>query len=124
MYQFIEKHEAINNQTMQTLNDLKDTFAKFTSALSIQEKGKFPTQPHPNPKNFQNTQSISDNQHMDQVKSVITLHSGKIVERPILDSCEVEETSESKEGVDEPLPTFETNDLLHSPLFPHALKKK
>ena len=42
MHQFIEKQEAINNQTVQTLNDLKDTFAKFTSALAIQEKGKFP----------------------------------------------------------------------------------
>ena len=45
MHQFIEKHEDINNQTAQTLNDLKDTFAKFTSALAIQEKGKFSTQP-------------------------------------------------------------------------------
>ena len=35
MYQFIEKQEAINNQTVQTLNDLKDTFAKFTYALAI-----------------------------------------------------------------------------------------
>ena len=39
---------------------------------------------------------------MDQVKSVITLRGGKIVERPILDPREVEVTLESKEGVDEP----------------------
>jgi len=28
----------------QTMADLKDTIAKFTSALSFQEKGKFPSQ--------------------------------------------------------------------------------
>ena len=60
---------------------------------------------------------------MDQVKSVITLRSGKIIEKPILDPREVEVTSESKEGVDEPLPTTETNDLSHLPPFPYALKK-
>ena len=42
---------------MQILNDLKDTFAKFTFALAIQEKGKFPAQPQSNSKSFQNTQS-------------------------------------------------------------------
>ena len=52
MHQFIEKQEAINNQTVQTLNDLKDTFAKFISALAIQEKGKFLAQPQPTPKIF------------------------------------------------------------------------
>ena len=60
---------------------------------------------------------------MDQVKSVITLRRGKIIERPILDPREVEVTSESKEGVDEPLPSIKNNDLSHSPPFPHALKK-
>jgi hypothetical protein len=30
--------------------DLKDALAKFTSALSFQEKGKFPSQPQQNPK--------------------------------------------------------------------------
>ena len=108
---------------MQILKELKDTFAKFTSALAIQEKGKFPAQPQPNPRSFQDTQGISGNQHMDQVKSVITLRSGKIVEKSILDPREVEVTSESKEGVDELLPTTETNDLSHLPPFPHTLKK-
>ena len=60
---------------------------------------------------------------MDQVKSVITLRSGKIVEKPILDPRKIEVTSKSKEEVDEPLPTTETNDLSHSPPFPHAWKK-
>ena len=102
---------------------MKDTFAKFIFALAIQEKGKFPAQSQPNPKSFQNTQSTSGNQHMDQVKSIITIRSGQIIEKPILNPRRVEVTSESKEGVDKPLPTTETNDLSHSPPFPHVLKK-
>jgi hypothetical protein len=32
--------------------------------------------------------SSSGSQHMDQVKSVITLRSGKVIEKPILERCE------------------------------------
>ena len=38
VHSFIEKQESINTQTAQTLADLKDTLAKFASALNIQEK--------------------------------------------------------------------------------------
>ena len=37
---------------------------------------------------------------MDQVKSIITLRSGKVIEKPILEPCEKddESISEGKEG--------------------------
>jgi hypothetical protein len=41
----MEKQEAINTQLAHSMTDLKDTLAKFTTALSFQEKGKFPSQP-------------------------------------------------------------------------------
>ena len=64
------------------MSDLKETFAKFTSALTIHEKGKFPTQPQPNPKSHQNLhENSSGSQYVDQVKSVITLRNGKVIER-------------------------------------------
>jgi hypothetical protein len=67
------------------MTDFKDTFAKFTSALSFQEKGKFPSQPQQNPKGQYNAiASSSGSQHMDQVKSFINLRSGKVVENPLL----------------------------------------
>jgi hypothetical protein len=50
LHAFIEKQETINTQNAQTMANLKDTLAKFTSALSFQEKGKFPSQPQQNPK--------------------------------------------------------------------------
>jgi hypothetical protein len=46
----IEKQETINTQNAQTMTDLKDNLVKFTSALSFQEKGKFPSQPQQNPR--------------------------------------------------------------------------
>jgi hypothetical protein len=71
------------------MTDFKDTLAKFTSALSFQEKGKFPSQPQQNPKGQYNANtSSSGSQHIDQVKSVTTLRSGKVIEKPILEPCE------------------------------------
>ena len=45
LHAFIEKQETINTQLAQSMTDLKDTLAKLTSAISFQEKGKFPSQP-------------------------------------------------------------------------------
>jgi hypothetical protein len=50
LHAFIEKQETINTQNAQTMADLKDALAKFTSTLSFQEKCKFPSQPQQNPK--------------------------------------------------------------------------
>jgi len=83
--------------------DLKDALAKFTFALSFQEKGKFQSQPQQNPKGQYNANaSSSESQHMDQAKSVITLYSGKVIEKPILEPCEKDDEliSEGKEGVE------------------------
>ncbi|XP_024039259.1 uncharacterized protein LOC112097899 [Citrus clementina] len=86
MHSFIRKQDVINNQNAQTFSDLKDTLAKIASALTIQEKGKFPAQPQPNPK-------IQQNPPTDQVKSVITLRSGKVVDRPMPEPYENDENS-------------------------------
>jgi hypothetical protein len=60
------------------MTDFKDTLAKLTSALSFQEKGKFPSQSQQNPKGQYNVNaSSSGSQHMDQAKSIITLHSSQ-----------------------------------------------
>jgi hypothetical protein len=85
------------------MTDFKDTLAKLTSAPSFQKKGKFPSQPQQNPKGQYNTNvSSSGSQHMDQAKSVITLRSGKVIEKPIFEPCEKddESISEYKEGVE------------------------
>jgi hypothetical protein len=89
LHAFIEKEETINTQLAQSMTDFKDTLAKLTSALSFQEKGKFPSQPQQNPKGQYNVNtSSSGSQHMDQAKLVITFRSGKVIEKPILEPCE------------------------------------
>jgi hypothetical protein len=62
---------------------------------------------------------------MDQVKSVITLHSGKVIEKPILEPCEKddESISKGKEGVESEY----CKEKIDSPPtlpFPHAMTKQ
>jgi hypothetical protein len=126
LHAFIEKQETINTQNAQTIADLKDTLAKFTSAPSFQEKGKFSSQPQQNPKGQYNSSASNfRSQHMDQVKSVTTLRSGKVIEKPTLKPCEKDDEliSKGKEGVE-----FEhCKEKIDSPPalpFPHAVTKQ
>ncbi|KAL3586298.1 hypothetical protein D5086_013165 [Populus alba] len=126
LHAFIEKQEAINTQLAQGMTDFKDTPAKLTSALSFQEKGKFPSQPQQNPKGQYNANaSGSRSQYMDQVKSVITLRCGKVIEKPILKPCEKDDESiyKGKEGV-EPEHCKEKTDFPPTLPFPHAMTKQ
>ncbi|KAK4856886.1 hypothetical protein QYF36_022328 [Acer negundo] len=63
---------------------------------------------------------------MDQVKLVITLRNGKVVEKHILEPCEKddESISKGKEGVDEPTPSKEKTKFPLAPPFPHALNNQ
>jgi hypothetical protein len=106
--------------------DLKDTFTKFTSVFNFQEKSKFPSQPQQNPKGqYNSSASSSESQHMDQVKSVITFRSGKVIEKPILEPCEKDDEliSEGKERV-EPEHCKENTDSPPALLSPHAMTKQ
>jgi len=123
LHTFIEKQETVNTQLAQSMIDFKDTLAKFTSALSFQEKSKFPSQPQQNPKGQYNANaSSSGSQHMDQIKSVITLRSGKVIEKPTLEPCEKddESISEGKEEI-EYEHCKEKTDSSPSLPFPHAI---
>ena len=62
---------------------------------------------------------------MNQVQSVITLHSGKVIEKPILETCEKddESISKGKEKVEPEHCKEKTNFPLVLP-FPHAMTKQ
>ncbi|CAL2226294.1 unnamed protein product [Prunus armeniaca] len=49
MKQFIQSQTATNQKNAQDIGEIKSTLSKLTSSLSIQEKGKFPSQVQPNP---------------------------------------------------------------------------
>ena len=85
---------------------LVDTIFKLTLALTIHEKGKFLSQHELNPKCQWHSQTSSvENQNMSKVKLVITICSGKVVKKHILDPHEIgkELISESKKESKEPL---------------------
>ena len=62
---------------------------------------------------------------MDQVKSVTTLRSGKVIEKPILEPCEKNDELifEGKEGV-ESKHCKEKTDSSPTLQFPHAMTKQ
>ena len=62
---------------------------------------------------------------MDQAKSVITIRSGKVIEKPILEPCENDDKSisEGKEGVESEHCKEKTESSPTLP-FPHAMTKQ
>ena len=97
---FIKKQEAVITQTNQRFASLEDTFAKIASTLNVHEKGKFSSQPQLNPK----SQGNSGEPFMDQVKPIMTLHDGKVIDKPHLElRKENEETSSKGKDWDEPI---------------------
>ena len=84
LQQFMQTQSTINNQNSQVINDIRSTLTKFTTFMSTIEKGKFPSQPQPNPQGqFCVDDCSSFENKVSQVKSVTTLHSGKIIEKDI-----------------------------------------
>jgi hypothetical protein len=84
LHAFIEKQKTINTQLAQSMTDFKDTLAKFTSALSFQEKDKFSSQPQQNSKGqYNSSASSSGSHHMDQVKSVSVFAVVRLLKNPL-----------------------------------------
>ena len=71
--------------------------------------------------------SSSRSQHIDQTKSVITLRSGKVIEKPILEPCEKDDESISiSEGKERVKPGHYKEQTDSPPVlpFPHAMTKQ
>ena len=79
---FMKTQSTINNQNSKAINDIRRTLTKLITSISTIEKGKFPSQPQPNPQGqFCVDDCSSSKNKVSQAKSVTTLHSGKIIER-------------------------------------------
>eukprot|EP00258_Populus_trichocarpa_P031932 XP_024447951.1 uncharacterized protein LOC112325519 [Populus trichocarpa] len=92
LQQFMQTQGGINNQaykfqdqTNRTLDDIRSQLTKLTQSLSIQEKGKIPAQPMPNPRGqvHMSESSSSEPSNHEQVQAITTLRSGKIVDKAI-----------------------------------------
>ena len=90
----------------------------------MQEKSKFPSQTQPNPRGVHEIASASEPApRIDEVKAVITLRSGKLVEQPMF--TPVEEAKEEKEAEQERVVIKEDmKKKSMPPPFPQALRGK
>ncbi|KAL9339086.1 hypothetical protein Peur_068101 [Populus x canadensis] len=121
LQQFMQTQGGINNQaykfqdqTNRTLDDIRSQLTKLTQSLSIQEKGKIPAQPMPNPRGqvHMSESSSSEPSNHEQVQAITTLRSGKIVDKAIgfeIPRGIVEEKSKESE---EEIKTQVTNESL------------
>ena len=78
------KIESLQSKIAQKVGNLQYSIFRLTNQQQVQEKGKFPSQTHPNLKGVHEvTCSSEPTPTMDEVKTVITLRSGKQVDQPV-----------------------------------------
>ena len=111
---FNQKYDAILNRFVEDNMDFRSHLSKLTTTLSINEKGKFPSQAHiPHGQYMaQGSQDKHNNEHVN----VVTTRSGKTMVTP-----PVEEQTENSDNIDEPTIT----ESVKRPIFvsfPQALK--
>ncbi|WJZ81260.1 hypothetical protein VitviT2T_001109 [Vitis vinifera] len=68
------------NDLSQKIDNLQYQISRLTNINTMQEKGKFPSQPHQNPKSIHEMETREgESSKLREVKVVITLRSGKEV---------------------------------------------
>ncbi|RVX16224.1 Retrovirus-related Pol polyprotein from transposon 297 [Vitis vinifera] len=83
---------------LQVLNKKWLISARLTNLNTLQEKGRFPSQPHQNPKGVHEVESQEgESSQVKDVKALITLRSGKKIEQPT-PKPHVEKEEEIKKG--------------------------
>ncbi|RVX08350.1 hypothetical protein CK203_017810 [Vitis vinifera] len=82
------------NDLSQKTDNLEYSSSRFANLNKVQEKGNFPSQPYQNSKGFHQVETQKGELSMvKEVKTVITLRSGKEVELP---TCKLEHKEESE----------------------------
>nr|CAN82426.1 hypothetical protein VITISV_043782 [Vitis vinifera] len=88
---------------MQKIDNLQYSISRLTGLNIVQEKGRFPSQPHQNPKGIHEVEAHKgESSHVRDVKAMITLRSGKEVELPTPkphDETESEKETEKREEI-------------------------
>ena len=116
--QLAQRIDTIENTLNKKIDNLQYSITNINKLLEGQEKGRFPSQTLPNPKGIHEVGS-----GMDEVKSIITLRSGKEVDQPL--PKPVEESKQGEEVQPEHILLEEdTMKYRIPPPFPQALKGK
>ena len=109
---------GLESNLKQKMDNLQYSITNINKFLEVQEKGRFPSQTLPNPKGIHEVGS-----GMDEVKSIITLRSGKEVDQPL--PKPVEESRQGEEmQLEHILLEEDTMKYRIPPPFPQALRGK
>ncbi|RVW77923.1 Retrovirus-related Pol polyprotein from transposon opus [Vitis vinifera] len=76
--------DGMQNDLYQKIDNIQYSISRLTNLNTVNEKGKFPSQPSQNPKGVHEVETQEgDSSKLREVKAVITLRSGKEVDQPL-----------------------------------------
>ncbi|RVW72118.1 hypothetical protein CK203_057966 [Vitis vinifera] len=100
-----KRMDGMQNDLSQKIDNLQYSISRLTNLNTVQEKGKFPSQPHQKPKGIHEVEAHEgESSQVRDVKALITLRSGKKVEPPtpkphVEKEKEEEEETEKREEI-------------------------
>ena len=90
--------DGMQNDLFQKIDNVQYAISRLTNLNTVQEKGKFPSQPYQNPKGIHEVEDQEgESSKVREVKAVITLRSGKEVDQPTSKPKHDEESVAEKE---------------------------
>ena len=79
-----KKIDGLQSDLNHKIDNLQYSITRITNLLEGQERGRFPSQTQPNPREVHElSYSNEPAPKMNEVKAVITLRSGKEIEQPV-----------------------------------------
>ncbi|KAL6311018.1 hypothetical protein AAG906_006907 [Vitis piasezkii] len=76
--------DGMQNDLYQKIDNIQYSISRLTNLNTVNEKGKFPSQPSQNPKGVHEVETQDgESSNLREVKAVITLRSGKEVDQPL-----------------------------------------
>ena len=135
---FNQKFDSLQTNLTQKIDHMQFVISKLTSMHTMQEKGKFSSQPQKNPSAIHEIGETSESStEEDEVKATITLRCGKQVDQPMPKPKGKEEKNEDdenrkrtkvesfeKENKQEKSEAKKNKDMLLAPPFLMALQSK
>ncbi|RVW80999.1 Retrovirus-related Pol polyprotein from transposon 17.6 [Vitis vinifera] len=80
----IKRMDGIQNDLSQKIDNIQYSISRLNNLNTVNEKGKFPSQPSQNPKGVHKVETQDgESSKLREVKAVITLRSGKEVDQPL-----------------------------------------
>ncbi|RVW66617.1 hypothetical protein CK203_065447 [Vitis vinifera] len=80
----IKRMDGMQNDLSQKIDNIQYSISRLTNLNTVNEKGKFPSQPSQNPKGVHEVETQDgESSKLRKVKAVITLRSGKEVDQPL-----------------------------------------